>query len=89
MTPTRKKQGRTLKLAFGDPMPKTQDTFTDPDSRVMKTSAGFEPCFNAQPGVDNHTMAHAQIIVAAGLTNCGADSAELPRMLAVVERSTG
>jgi hypothetical protein len=55
----------------------------------MKTSTGLEPCFNAQTGVDNHSMAHAQIIVAAGLTNCGADSAELPRMLVVVKRSTG
>jgi hypothetical protein len=88
-TPVRKKQGRTFKRAFGEPAPKAQDNFTDPDSRIMKTSAGFEPCFNAQTGVDNHTMAHAQIIVVAGLTNCGADGAELPRMLVVVERNTG
>lgn len=71
------KPGRAIKRAFGEPAPKAQDSFTDPDSRIMKTSAGFEQCFNAQTGVD----AHAQIIVAAELTNCGADSGELPPML--------
>jgi len=80
-----KKPGRAFKRAFGEPAPKAQDNFTDPDSRIMKTSAGFEQCFNAQTGVD----AHAQIIVAAELTNCGADSGELPRMLEVVEHNTG
>ena len=47
------------------PAPKAQDNFTDPDSRIMKTSAGFEQCFNAQTAVDAHT----QIVVAAELTN--------------------
>ena len=81
----RKKPGRAFKRAFSEPEPKAQDNFTDPDSRIMKTSAGFEQCFNAQTGVD----AHAQIIVAAELTNCGADSGELPRMLKVIEHNTG
>ena len=80
-----KKPGPAFKRAFGEPAPKAQDNFTDPDSRIMKTSAGFEQCFNAQTGVD----AHAQIIVAAELTNCGADSGELPRMLEVIEHNTG
>ena len=51
----------------------------------MKTSAGFEQCFNAQTAVD----AHRQIIVAAELTQCAADSAELPGMLEAVVRNTG
>jgi hypothetical protein len=59
-----------LKRAFGVPEPKAQDNFTDPDSRIMKTSTGFEQCFNAQTAVD----ASAQIIVAAELSNCAADS---------------
>ena len=63
-----------FKRAFGVPEPKAQDNFTDPDSRIMKTSAGFEQCFNAQTAVD----AGAQIIVAAELSNCAADSALLP-----------
>jgi len=80
-----KKSGPAFKRAFGEPAPKAQDNFTDPDSRIMKTSAGFEQCFNAQTGVD----AHAQIIVAAEVTNCAADSGELPGMLDVVQSNTG
>ena len=67
------------------PAPKAQDNFTDPDSRIMKTSAGFEQCFNAQTAVDAHT----QIVVAAELTNCAADSGELPGMLDAVQRNMG
>ena len=58
---------------------------TDPDSRIMKTRAGFEQCFNAQTAVDSHR----QIIVAAKLTQCAVDSTELPGMLAAVMRNTG
>jgi transposase len=83
--PQAKKRGPAFKRAFGVPESKAQDNFTDPDSRIMKTSAGFEQCFNAQTAVD----ATAQIIVAAELTNCGADSAMLPEMLDAVQRNTG
>jgi biotin carboxylase len=51
----------------------------------MKTSAGFEQCYNGQTAVDGH----AQIIVAAELTNCAADHGELPRMLDVVTATCG
>ena len=80
-----KKRGPAFKRPFGEPAPKAQDNFTDPDSRIMKTSAGFEQCFNAQTAVDSHK----QIIVAAELTQCAADSGELPGMLAAVLRNTG
>jgi len=56
----RPQRGRGAGRAFGEPHPKAQDNFTDPDSRIMKTSAGFEQCYNGQTAVD----AHAQIIVA-------------------------
>jgi transposase len=79
------KKPSRFKRAFGEPRPKAQDNFTDPDSRIMKTSAGFEQCFNAQTGVD----AHRQIIVAAELTQCAADSGELPAMIEAVVRNTG
>jgi transposase len=79
------KPGPKFKRAFGEPAPKAQDNFTDPDSRIMKTSAGFEQCFNAQTAVDSHR----QIVVAAELTNCGADNAELPAMLDAVRHNTG
>jgi transposase len=80
-----KKSGRGFARAFGVPEPKAQDNFIDPDSRIMKTSAGFEQCYNAQTAVD----AHAQIVVAAELTNCAADNAELPRMLQATKDNTG
>ena len=51
----------------------------------MKTSAGFEQCFNAQTAVDSYR----QIVVAAELTQCAADSGELPGMQDAVKRNTG
>ena len=80
-----KKAGRPFKRAFGEPAPTAQDNFTDPDSRIMKTSAGFEQCYNAQTAVD----AHAQIIVAAELTNCAADSGQLKGVIEAVEKNAG
>ncbi|MBV8125669.1 MAG: IS1182 family transposase [Paucibacter sp.] len=80
-----KKRGRAFKRPYGEPPPKAQENFTDPDSRIMKTSTGFEQCFNAQTAVD----AQAQIIVAAELGNFATDVAQLPAMLAAVERDTG
>jgi len=58
---------------FGVPPDDAQDNFTDPESRIMKTSSGFDQCYNGQLAVDEAS----QLIVATGLTNCGADNAEL------------
>ena len=58
---------------FGVPPEDAQDNFTDPESRIMKTSAGYDQCYNGQIAVD----AASQMIVATGLTNCAADNAEL------------
>jgi transposase len=80
-----KKSGRGFARGFGVPEPKAQDNFTDPDSRIMKSSAGFEQCYNAQTAVD----AHAQLIVAAELTNVAADNGELPRMLQAATDNCG
>jgi len=80
-----KQAGPAFKRPFGEPPAKAQDNFTDPDSRIMKSAAGFEQCYNGQTAVD----AEAQIIVAAELTQCAADSGELPGMIAAVERNTG
>ena len=62
---------------FGVPPDDAQDNFTDPESRIMKTSAGFDQCYNGQLAVDETS----QLIVATGLTNCGADNAELLPLL--------
>ena len=76
-----KASGRGFSRDFGEPEPKAQDNFTDPDSRIMKTSAGFEQCYNAQTAVDSH----AQVIVAAELTNVAADNGQLAGMLEAVK----
>jgi transposase len=80
-----KKKSR-FKYKFGEPKPKAQENFTDPESRVMKhAGGGFEYSYNAQTAVD----ATAHIIVAAELSNCAADSGQLPTVLSAVKRDAG
>ncbi|MDQ3420556.1 MAG: transposase [Acidobacteriota bacterium] len=70
---------------FGVPPDDAQENFTDPESRIMKTSSGFDQCYNGQIAVDETT----QIIVATGLTNCAADNAELLPLLDHAETTLG
>jgi transposase len=57
---------------------RAQRSFTDPDSRIMKTSDGsFHYCFNGQAVVDEKS----QVVLAASLSQSGADSQSLPGML--------
>nr|WP_283444796.1 transposase [Noviherbaspirillum suwonense] len=80
-----KKKSR-YKYRFGEPKPKAQENFTDPESRIMKRAeGGFDYCYNAQTAVDDT----AHIIVAVELTNSGADSQQLPKVLGAVKRNTG
>jgi transposase/Skp family chaperone for outer membrane proteins len=68
------------------PKPKAQRNFTDPDSKIMKTSSGaFEQCYNAQAVVDSD----AQIIVAADVTDCASDVVSLIPMTEQVQANTG
>jgi transposase len=56
------------------PKPKAQRNFTDPDSKIMKTSDGaFHQCFNAQAVVDSQT----QVIVVAELSDQAPDARQL------------
>jgi transposase len=56
------------------PKPKAQRNFTDPESRIMKTSDGsFHQCFNGQAVVDSET----QVIVAAELSDKAPDAEQL------------
>lgn len=64
---------------FGVPPDDAQDNFTDPESRIMKTSAGYDQCYNGQIAVDEAS----QMIVATGLTPCAADNGEL---LPIIDR---
>ena len=46
------KGGRPYKRTYGEPEPKAQSNFTDPESRIMKTSTeGFQQSYNAQTAV--------------------------------------
>ena len=80
------KKTSRFKYKFGEPKPKAQENFTDPESRIMKhPGGGFEYSYNAQTAVD----ATAHIIVAAELCNCAADSGQLPAVLSAVKRDAG
>ena len=78
--------GSTLLAAAGDQAEaaavvprRAQRSFTDPDSRIMKTSDGsFHYCSNAQTVVDEDS----QVILSTSLVASGADSPELPGPLA-------
>lgn len=60
------------------PKPRTQRNFTDPESKIMKTSDGsFHQCYNAQAVVDDS----CQVIVAADLSNIAPDAGQLAGVL--------
>jgi transposase len=76
----RKSRGRKpFARDFGVPADDAQDNFTDPESRIMKASYGFDQCYNGQIAVDEQS----QVIVATDLTNCAADQ---PALLPLVDR---
>ena len=71
---------------FGVPPDKAQDSFTDPESRIMKRAGGgFDYSYNAQTAVDET----AHIIVAAEVVNASSDVQQLPMVLAAVTAHTG
>jgi transposase len=79
-------RGPKLKRKNGVPDDKAQSNFTDPESRIMKTSGGgFEQSYNAQIAVDSAE----QIIVAADVTSCAADTGELLKMEAAAAANLG
>jgi transposase len=87
-TPDDGRKGRghkPFKRDFGVPPDEAQDNFTDPESRIMKTSAGFDQCYNGQLAVDEAS----QLIVATGLINCAADNAELVPLIDQVRATLG
>ena len=77
-------RGRPPKRPFGKPPEKAQDNFTDPESRIMKTSKGFEQCYNTQIVVDKQT----QMIVAADVSQKTSDVNELKPMLDRTRKNT-
>jgi transposase/IS5 family transposase len=82
----RPKGGKPYQRDFGVPAPKTQDSFTDPDARIMKRAGGgFDYSYNAQTAVDET----AHIIVAAEVVNTSSDVQQLPIVLKAVKAHTG
>ena len=81
----RKKPGPKAAPASGEPDPKAQKNFTDPESRIMKSKDGFVQAFNAQAAVD----AEAQIIVAQAVTQDANDKRQLVPMTDAIETNLG
>jgi len=70
---------------YGEPPPKRQRNFTDPQSRIMQLQQGFEQCYNAQAVVEEGR----QLIVAQQVGQNAADNGVLLELVDEVERNTG
>ena len=77
--------GRKPKGADGVPEDRAQTNSTDPESRIMKTTDGFQQCYNAQAAVD----AESQVIVSATLTNQSSDMGQLAPLVKEIESHAG
>ena len=75
------KGGKPYKREYGEPDAKAQSNFTDPESRIMKTSSeGFQQCYNAQTVVDGDN----QVVVATTVTDSASDQGQLIPMVDAV-----
>lgn len=80
------KGGKPYQRDFGVPAAKAQDSFTDPQARIMKRAGGgFDYSYNAQTAVDQN----AHIIVVAEVVNTSSDVQQLPMVLGAVKANTG
>ncbi len=67
------------------PDPKAQRNFTDPESRIMKTTDGFQQCDNAQVAVTVDT----QFVVAADVVTAANDKQQLQPMMEQMVANVG
>lgn len=74
-------RGGRYKRDFGVPEDTAQSNFTDPESRIMKTSDGYQQCYNGQLAVDEDF----QMIVANELTANASDQGAMQGLLAQVD----
>ena len=80
------KGGAPYKLEYGEPEAKAQSNFTDPESRIMKTSTeGYQQCYNAQAAVDGES----QLVVGTAVTAGASDQGRLVEMVDVVDGVLG
>ena len=82
----RTRKSKNKKNNPGEPDPKAQKNFTDPESRIMKSSdKSFIQAYNAQATVDTKS----QIIVAADVTIQANDCNQLQNQIKQVKENTG
>jgi transposase len=82
----RSRKSKNKKNNPGEPDPKAQKNFTDPESRIMKSSdKSFIQAYNAQATVDTKS----QIIVAADVTILANDCNQLQDQIEQVKENTG
>ncbi len=75
------KGGRPYSREYGEPEERAQSNFTDPESRIMKTSSeGYQQCYNAQTVVDGEN----QLVVATTVTDNASDQGQLIPMVDAV-----
>ena len=86
-TKTVEKQAPASQPPPVEPSDKAQRNFTDPDSRIMKTTStkSFEQCYNGQAMVDDLS----QVIVAANLSQHTNDCEEVEPILDILEENLG
>ena len=80
------KGGRPYKRKYGEPDEKAQSNFTDPESRIMKTSSeGFQQSYNAQMAVEGEN----QLVVGTAVTDNASDQGQLVPMVDAVAETCG
>ena len=80
------KGGQPYKRKYGEPDEKAQSNFTDPESRIMKTSSeGFQQSYNAQMAVEGEN----QLVVGAEVTDNASDQGQLVPMVDAVAETCG
>ncbi len=80
----KKTKGKKAKAPEEGPQAKDQYNFTDPESRIMKTSDGFDQCYNAQAAVCE------QLLIVGALANAHCvDTQELLPVLDAIPAALG
>jgi len=84
-TTGRKPGGKKPKAPEAGPRPKDQYNFTDPESRIMKTSEGFQQCYNVQAAVDAETM----LIIGGYVSTAPNDKEQLGVIVGAISPAVG
>lgn len=80
----KKPRGKTPQPPSPEVDPKSQYNFTDEESRIMKTSNGFDQCYNAQAAVTNDML-----VAATHLSDQPNDKEQLEAVLDTLDESIG